>query len=138
MCDSSFGETCESLEKKVHYLVKIVDRLTTGKSNFENVLASQNCVFGKTNLVFYPQSKKNGISKPFSTVLKNQPIKRTKQSVVTCFYCTKIGHSVRFCRIRKSIVPKSIFKWIPRNFDGSKDKSNMKGPKYFKGSTLVI
>ena len=47
MCDSSFCENCESLEKKVHYLVKTVDRLTTGKSNFENVLTSQNCVFGK-------------------------------------------------------------------------------------------
>jgi len=40
MCDSSFCENCESLEKKVHYLVKTVDMLTTGKSNFENVLAS--------------------------------------------------------------------------------------------------
>ena len=47
MCNSSFCENCESLEKKVHYLVKTLDRLTTGKFNFENVLASQNCVFGK-------------------------------------------------------------------------------------------
>jgi len=138
MCDSSFCENCESLEKKVHYLVKTVDRLTTGKSNFENVLASQNCVFGKAGLGFYPQSKKNGISKPFSTVLENQPIKRTKQPVVTCFYYMKRGHSVRFYRIRKFLVHKGIFKWIPRNIHGSKDKSNMKGPKFFKGSNLVI
>jgi len=45
MCNSSFYENCESLEKKVHYLVKTLDKLTNGKSNFENVLASQNCVF---------------------------------------------------------------------------------------------
>jgi len=50
LCDSSFCENYESLEKKVHYLVKIVDKLTIGKSNFENVLASQNCVFGKAGL----------------------------------------------------------------------------------------
>ena len=105
-------------------------------SNFENVLASQNCVFGKAGLGFYPQSKENGISKPFSSVSQNQPIKRTKQPVVTCFYCMKRGHSVRFCRFRKFLVPKGIFKWIPRNFDGSKDKSNMKGPKFFKESIL--
>ena len=69
---------------------------------------------------------------------ENQPIKRTKQPVVTCFYCTKRGHSVRFCRIRKFLVPKGIFKWIPRNIDGSKDKFNMKVPKFSKGSNLVI
>ena len=138
MCDSSLCKNCESLEKKVHCLVKTVDKLNTGKSNFENVLASQNCVFGKTSLGFCPESKENGITKPFSSVPENQPIKRMKQSVVTCFYCMKRGHSVRFCRFRKSLVPKGIFKWIPRIFDGSKDKSNMKGPKFFKGLNLVI
>ena len=112
MCKSNF---CENLERKIHYLLKTVDKLTTGKSNFENVLASQNCVFGKAGLGFYPQSKENGISKPFSSVPENQPIKRTKQPVVTCFYCMKKGHSVRFCKFRKSLVPKGIFKWIPRN-----------------------
>jgi len=68
MCDSNFCENCKSLEKKVHYLVKTMDRLITGKSNFENVFASQNCVFGKAGLGFYPLNKKNGNSKPFSTV----------------------------------------------------------------------
>ena len=40
-CNSSVCENCESLEKKVHYLVKIVDKLSKGKSNFETVLTSQ-------------------------------------------------------------------------------------------------
>ena len=53
-CSSSFCENCESLEKKVHYLVKPVDKLSKGKSNFETILASQNCVFGKYGLGFYP------------------------------------------------------------------------------------
>jgi len=30
-CDSSFCENCESLEKKVHYLVKTIDKLSKGK-----------------------------------------------------------------------------------------------------------
>jgi len=115
-----------------------MNKLTTGKSNFDDVLASQNCVFGKAGLGFYPQSKGNGISKPFSYVPEKQLVKRSIQLVVTCFYCMKKGHSVRFCKFQKSLVPKGIFKWIPRCFDGSKDKSNTKGPKFFKGSSLVI
>jgi len=47
MCASLVCENCENLEKKVHYLVSNVDKLSKGKSNFENVLASQNCVFGR-------------------------------------------------------------------------------------------
>jgi len=67
-CDSKFCENCENLERKIHYLLITLDKLTTGKSNFEDVLASQNCVFGNAGLGFYPQSKGNGISKPFSSV----------------------------------------------------------------------
>jgi len=136
MCDSNFCENCENLEKKIPYLLKTVDRLTTGKSNFENVLAYQNCVFGKAGLGFYPQSRNNGISKPFSSVLENQSIKRTKQPVVTCFYCMKRGHSVRFFMIRKSLVPKGIFKWIPRNFDGSKINLTWKVSSYLRDQIL--
>jgi len=56
-CDSPTCENCEILEKKVHYLVRTVDKLSKGKSNFENVLASQNCVFGRAGLGFNPQNK---------------------------------------------------------------------------------
>jgi len=69
-CDSTSCENCESLQKKVHFLVKILDKLSKGKSNFETVLASQNCVSGKFELGFNPQSKNSGISKPFSTIAK--------------------------------------------------------------------
>jgi len=40
-CDFSFCENCESLEKKVHYLLKTVDKFSKGQSNLEFVLASQ-------------------------------------------------------------------------------------------------
>ena len=65
-CESKVCENCEKLERKIHYLLKTLDKITTGKSNFEDVLASQKCVFGKAGLGFYPQSKENKISKPFT------------------------------------------------------------------------
>ena len=46
-CDSKFCENCENLKRNIHYLLKTMDKLTTGKSNFEDVLASQNCVLEK-------------------------------------------------------------------------------------------
>ena len=137
-CETKVCENCELLEKKIHYLLKTLDKLTTGKSNFEDVLASQKYVFGKANLGFYPQSKKNKISKPFSHVSQKQSVTKTFQPVVTGFYCMKKGHSVRYYRFHKSLVPKGIFKWIPICIVGSKDKSNTEGPKFFKGSNLVI
>ena len=108
LCDSKACENCKTLESKVHYLVRTVDKLSKGKSYFETVLASQKCVFGKSGLGFNPQNKKNGISKHFSKVSEKQPIERSKQSVVTCFYCMKKGHSVRFYKIRKYFVLKGI------------------------------
>jgi len=69
--------------------VKIVDKLYKGKSNFETVLASQNCGFGKSGLRFNPQSKKSDVSKPYSTVRKFQPVEKSKQLNVTCLYCMK-------------------------------------------------
>ncbi|XP_068462963.1 uncharacterized protein [Phaseolus vulgaris] len=56
-CEKISCENCELLEKKICYLLKTLEKLTTGKSNFEDVLASHKCVFGKAGLGFYPQSK---------------------------------------------------------------------------------
>jgi len=53
-------EKTESLQKKVLYLVKTVDTISKEKSNLEDVLASQTCVFGKSDLGFNPQSKQSG------------------------------------------------------------------------------
>jgi len=64
LSDSKICKNCKTLESKIHYLVRTVDKLSNGKSNFETVLASQKCIFGKTGLGFHPQKKKNGISKP--------------------------------------------------------------------------
>ena len=88
-CDNLICTNCENLEKKVHYLVETVDKLSKGKSNFENVLASQSCVFGKAGLGFNPQNKQDRFSKSFLRKSEKQPIVKTKQPVVTCFYCMK-------------------------------------------------
>jgi len=88
-CDTLICENCENLEKKVSYLVKTVDKLSKGKFNFENVLASQNCVFGKDGLGFNPLNKQDKFSKSFSKLPEKQPIVLSKQPVVTCFYCMK-------------------------------------------------
>ena len=87
--------------------MKTVDKLSKGKSNFESVLASQNCVFGKAGLGFNPQNK---FSNSFSKVSEKLPIVKSKQPVVTCFYCMERGHSVRFCKIRKYSVPKGFMR----------------------------
>jgi len=74
MCDSLVCENCENLEKKVHYLVSIVDKLSKG--------SGQNCVFGRAGSGFNPQNKQDN----FSKLPVKQPIVKSKQPVVTCFY----------------------------------------------------
>jgi len=123
LCDSKVCENCKTLESKVHYLVRTVDKISKGKSNFEIVLASQKCVFGKSGLEFNPQIKKNGISKHFSKVPEKQPIERSKQPVVTCFYCMKRCRLVRLCKSRKYSIPKGIMRWIPKGSDALIDKA---------------
>jgi len=70
-CDSSVCENCESLEKKVHYLVKTVNKLSKGKSNFKTVLAYQNSIFRKSRLSFKPQSKKSVFQSLIQPLRKN-------------------------------------------------------------------
>jgi len=64
-CDSNLCKNCESFQERVLYLVKTIDIISKEKSNFENVLASQTCVFGKSGLGFNPQSKQIGCTKSF-------------------------------------------------------------------------
>ena len=89
--------------------MKTVDKLSKEKSNFENVLASQNCVFGKFGLGFNPQSKNTGISKPFSTIAEKQPITDWKAKTIGCFLC--------FIVREKAILSGSI-KWEKFLFPG--------------------
>jgi len=87
--DSSFCENCESLQKKVHYLLKTMDKFSEGQSNLETVLASQKCVFGKVGLGFNPNIKNKSVSKPFSSFFEKQPVILSKQPVEICHYCMK-------------------------------------------------
>jgi len=111
--------------------------LSKAKSNFETVISSKKCVFGKAGLSFNPQSKKSGVPKPFSTFFEKQPIEKSKQPVVSCFYCMKKGHCVRFCRVSKFHVPKGILKWVPKNSKDSNDPINANGPNFVKRPNLA-
>jgi len=80
--DSSFCENCDSLQKKVYYLLKKVERFSKGQSN----IVSQNCIFGKAGLRFNINSKNKPFSKPFFSFFEKQPIVLSKQPAKTCFY----------------------------------------------------
>ena len=116
--------------------MKTIDIISKGKSNFQNVLASQQCVFGKSSLGFNPQRKNFSFSYSFSNLTKNQSVKSTKQPLV-CFYCMKKGHSVRFCKIRKVFVPQGILKWVPKILKVPKVATNIIGPKFIRGPNLA-
>ena len=109
-----------------------MDKLSKGKSNFENVLASQNCAFGKAGLGFNLQNKQDKFSKSFSKLAEKQLILLSKQPVVTCFYCMKRGHSVKFYKIRKYFVPKGIMRWIPKDSGVPSDECKSKVLEWFK------
>ena len=68
---------------------------------------------------------------------KKQSIVVLKQPVVTCFYCMKKGHSVRFCKIRKFSVPRGYMKWIPKECEVPNEKKKSIGSTFVKGPNLV-
>ena len=113
-----------------------MDKLSKGKSNFENVLASQSCVFGKAGLAFNPQNQQDKFSKKISRKQVKQPIVKSKQPVVTCFYCMGKGHSVRFCKIRKFFISRGYMKWIPKECEVLNEKRKSIGPTFVKGPNL--
>jgi len=49
----------------------------------------------------------------------------------------KIGHSDRFCKIRKYSVSKGIMRWIPKGSEVSSDKGESKGFTSVRGPNLV-
>jgi len=132
--DSSFCENCESLQKKVHYLLKTVDKFSKGQSNLETVLASENCVFGKARLGFNPKIKNKLFSKPFSSFFGKQPVVLSKQLVEICHYCMKKIYTVRFYRVRRFCAPKGILKWVPKV---PKAPTNIIEPKFIMGPNLA-
>ena len=69
---------------------------------------------------------------------EKQPIERSNQPVVTCFYSMKKGHSVRFCKIRKYSVPKDIMRWIPKSSEVPIDKAKSKGPTFVRDQILLL
>jgi len=102
-----------------------VGKFSKGKSNFEIVLAFQNCFFGRDGLSYNPSTK----NRPLTSFFENR--KLVFKPIITCFYCLNKGHIVRFCRLRKFDLPKGLVKWVP------KDSINIFGPKFIRESNLV-
>ena len=67
---------------------------------------------------------------------KKQSIGPSKQPIVTCFYCMKRGHSMRFCKIRKYVVPKGPMKWIPKGNKALINECKSNGPTFIRGPNL--
>ena len=124
--------------KKVHYLLKTMDKFSKGQSNLETVLTSQKCVFGKVGLGFNPNSKNKSVSKPFSSFFEKQPVVFLKQPVKICFYFIKKGHTIRLCRVRRVFVPNGILKWVPKVSKVPKAPTNIIGPKFIRGPNLAF
>jgi len=70
--------------------------------------------FGKAGLGFNPNSKNISDTNPFSSFFEKQLVVLSKPLVEICHYCMKMGHFVRFCRVRWFFVPKGILKWVPK------------------------
>jgi len=73
-CDALICENCENLEKKVHYLVKTVDKLSKGQSNFENVLASKTVFLEKLDWVLTHKTNKIDFQNHFRKCQKNNQL----------------------------------------------------------------
>ena len=95
------------------------------------------CVFGKDGLGFNPQNQQDKFKKKNSRKPEKQPIVVSKQLVVTCFYCMKKGHSVRFCKIKKFFVPRCYMRWIPKECEVPNKKKKSIGSTFMKGPNLV-
>jgi len=105
-----------------------MDKFSRGQSNFEIVLASQSCVFGKAGLGFNPNSK----SKSFTSFFENKkPIVKSIKPVETCFYYMNKGHPLRFYREKRFYVPKGLLKWFPKVL------TNIVGHKFIKEPNLA-
>jgi len=74
-CDSSCCKNCKTLQEKVLYLVKTVDIISKENSNFENVLTSQRCAFGKSGLILTHKAKTVAFHNLFQTSRKINQLK---------------------------------------------------------------
>jgi len=108
------------MEKQVEYLLKTLSNFTKGRDNLESLLGSQNVVSNKNGIGYNPR-KVNNVKKLSSFFVPTKTsfsfFKSSKKVYpVTCFYCMKSGHTARTCFARKYFVPKSLAKWLPKEW----------------------
>jgi len=81
LCHSKACENCKTLES----IVRTVDKLSKGKSNFETILASQKCVFGKSGLGFNLKTRKMGFQSLYQKCQKNNRLKNRNNRLLHVF-----------------------------------------------------
>jgi len=102
----------------------------------------ENLVWG-----FILKTRKMGFQSLFQKCQKNNQLKDrnnrllhavlSKQPVEICHYCMKMGHTIRFCRVRMFFVPKCILNWVPKVSKVPKTPINIIGPKFIRGPNLA-
>ena len=80
-CEKIICENCELLENKIYYLLKTLDKLTTGKSNFEDVFSFTEMCIWKSRFGILPSKQRKKIAKPFSNFPEKQSVKMSFQPV---------------------------------------------------------
>ena len=136
-CDSSFCENCESLQKKVHYLLKPWKSFPKANPNLKLFLLLKNVFLASLGWGLIQTTRTNLFQNPFQVSFSKQPTVLSKQQVEICHYCMKRGHTIRFYRVRRFYVPKGILKWVPKVSKVPKTPTNIIGPKFIRGPNLA-
>jgi len=79
----------------INYLVKTVDKLSKGKSNFETVLASQNCVLENMDWVLIHKARKVVFQSLIQPLGKNNRLKSRNNR----FFMLLLYEKRSFCQI---------------------------------------
>ena len=112
--------SCKNFEKEIIDLKNILAKFTFGRNNLDILLGKQRCMFDKAGLGYNPKGQQKYYKNFFS-------LSSTSSSpFITCFYCSKKGHSASTCYIRKNGYASGKMMWVPKSI---LPKSNNQGPK---------
>jgi len=118
-------QNCKYLQHKIYYLIESLAKFTLWRTNLEVVLGSQNCAFYKVGIGYKPFLR-NKVKQFKSLFSYREP---NVSPFLNCFYCTRKGHSIKKCKIRKYNVPYEKLKWMPKC---AKKEINIVEPKLIR------
>lgn len=98
-------EKCSTHIEQINYLTSTLAKFTKGRGNLDVVLKSSGRVVYRQGIGYKSQSNRTNSRKFVDLSI---PVTHA------CFYCNKIGHTVRNYFYRKVGVLKGLYKWIPK------------------------